>query len=71
MMSEHVSVRSTNIESVAYDPEAKVLQVRFLHGGLYQYAGVPALLADQLRASASPGGFFAARIKNSFQVSKV
>ena len=40
MQRTHVS--SSNLESVDYDPSARVLEIAFLNGGVYQYSGVPA-----------------------------
>jgi hypothetical protein len=48
---EMQSVKSTNVDSVGYDPETKTLQVQFKSGGIYQYAGVqPEMYADLLEA---------------------
>ena len=44
-------VKSTNVKSVGYDAEEKVLEVKFKSGGVYQYAGVqPEMYADLLEA---------------------
>ncbi|OQX00458.1 MAG: hypothetical protein BWK73_48340 [Thiothrix lacustris] len=37
----HVLVSSSNLRSVGYDPETATLEVRFRHGGVYQYYNVP------------------------------
>lgn len=66
MMSEHTPVRSSNISSIAYDPERQVLEVAFTSGSRYQYAGVPATTVEQLRGAASPGGFFASQIRSAY-----
>ena len=48
---ERQPVKSTNVESVGYDKEEKVLEVKFKSGGVYQYAGVqPEMYADLLKA---------------------
>jgi hypothetical protein len=48
---ERKPVKSTNVEAVGYDPEEKVLEVKFKSGGIYQYAGVqPEMYADLLAA---------------------
>ena len=48
---ERQPVKSSNVESVGYDPEEKVLEVCFRSGGVYQYAGVqPEMYADLLVA---------------------
>ena len=48
---ERQPVKSTNVESVGYNDEEKVLEVKFRSGGVYQYAGVqPEMYADLLKA---------------------
>jgi hypothetical protein len=52
-------VNSSNVESIGYNAEEKVLEVEFKSGGIYQYAGVqPAMYADLLAAE-SVGRFVA------------
>ena len=34
---DYVKVDSSNVESLAYDPDRKVMRVIFLHGGEYEY----------------------------------
>ena len=41
-------VISTNVESVGYDPVARVLRVRFQHGGTYDYSGVDSSLYEAM-----------------------
>jgi hypothetical protein len=43
MMSDHQSVQSTNITSLAYDPDTQTLEVTFSSGS-----------ADSLRAGSGP-----------------
>ena len=48
---ERLPVKSRNVKSVGYDPEEKVLEVQFISGGIYQYAGLqPGMFADLLAA---------------------
>jgi hypothetical protein len=70
-MSAHQPVRSANLASTAYDREREILEVRFHSGATWQYAGVPERIHDQMRAATSPGGFFAARIRNAFPAERV
>jgi hypothetical protein len=49
-MERHL-VKSSNVESVGYDSEEKMLEVKFKSGGVYQYAGVqPEMYGDLLKA---------------------
>jgi hypothetical protein len=54
---EHVSVRSSNISSIGYDPQKKTLEVRFRDGAVYQYFDVPAYLHSELMNASSHGKF--------------
>ena len=48
---ERQPVKSTNVDSVGYNAEEKILEVAFRNGGVYQYAGVqPEMYADLLKA---------------------
>ena len=50
------SVYSSNVSTVAYDAEEKVMYVTFLKGGArYAYQGVPEELAEQLAQAPSVG----------------
>jgi hypothetical protein len=63
MVREQVS--STNLASVGYDPAAKVLEIEFRSGGVYQYDGVPAALYEGLMAASSHGSYFDEFIKKA------
>lgn len=71
MMGPHENVRSSNISSLAYDPETRTLEVIFTSGSTYQYARVPQELVDGMKAANSPGGYFAARIRPGYSAVKV
>lgn len=60
---ERVPVASTNLASVGYAPERRLLHVEFIGGRVYEYAGVPASLHDGLMRAASKGTFFARHIR--------
>lgn len=57
-------VKSSNIASVGYDAETKVLRVEFTSGATYNYDGVSQQVHAEMMASSSVGGFLASRIKN-------
>jgi len=60
---ERVNVVSSNIRSIGYDASARVLEVEFNNGTVYQYYDVPEELYDGLMAAESHGKFFASYIK--------
>lgn len=68
---ERTEVVSSNIASVGYDEKARVLEVEFANGGIYQYHGVPKSLHQQLIGEKSVGAFFSKRIRNVFRCERV
>jgi hypothetical protein len=55
-MERHL-VKSSNVESVGYDSEEKMLEVKFKSGGVYQYKGVQPEMYTDLLAAESVGRF--------------
>jgi hypothetical protein len=66
-MSERVHVKSSNIASVGYDAETRVLEVEFHGGRVYRFYDVPAESHAKLMAAESIGGEFARSIRNVFK----
>ena len=64
-------VDSSNISSIGYDAGSQVLEVEFKSGKVYQYAGVPNDMADQLARADSKGRFFGQHIKGRFTTKEV
>ena len=60
---KRVSVSSSTLASVGYDPDERVLEVAFRHGGVYRYLGVPADIYQELMAAESHGSYLARVIK--------
>jgi hypothetical protein len=67
----HVPVESSNIKSVGYDPEAKLLEIQFANGGRYQYADVSPEQHQALVTAPSVGSHFAKHILKAFTGTKV
>ena len=59
------SVRSSNLRSVGYDAQQKILEIEFNSGGIYQYRSVPSEIHVNLMGAISHGKFFAQFIKES------
>ena len=57
-------VESSMIRGVGYDPSELVLEVEFAGGSVYQYAGVPSEVHDELLAAESVGKAFGTLIKS-------
>lgn len=60
---EKKDVESSNIKAVGYDQEAKVLEIEFKGGGLYQYDAVEREEFEALVGADSIGAFFHREIK--------
>lgn len=60
---KRVSVQSSNISSLGYDPAASTLEIEFHHGGVYQYYGVPSQVHEGLMKAESKGSYFHHNIK--------
>ncbi len=61
-----VSVVSSNLRSVGYDPVTRVLEVEFHGGGIYLYYGVPEHVHLGLMGAASKGGYLADHVKGVY-----
>lgn len=57
---------STVIRRFHYDPRAKALEIEFVSGRRYRYAGVADEVAAAFRAAFSKGRFFNARIRDRY-----
>lgn len=68
---DRISVKSSNIKSVGYDPEEKILEVEFKNGGVFAYEGVPAKAVAELHASESIGKYLHSNIKPNYICKKV
>lgn len=62
---------SSNIESVGYDPDSRVLEVEFRGGRLYRYFDVPEEEYDGLMSAESHGKYLAGRIKDRYKHQKL
>jgi hypothetical protein len=68
---QRISVTSTNIRSIGYDPQSATLEVEFTSGDVYQYFDVPEHLYQGLMSSASKGQFLNDYIRHSYRYQKV
>lgn len=58
-------LESTSLRSVGYDPSARVLEVEFLNGGVYQYLDVQDDEYEEFREADSKGRYLNTAIKPS------
>lgn len=57
---------STVIRRFEYQPQGRSLDVEFVSGRRYRYAGVPPQVAEAFREAFSKGRFFNARIRDEY-----
>ena len=66
-----IRVHSSNIHSVGYDPESRLLEIEFVTGGIYQYAGVPEEEWRGLMQASSHGSYFQHNIKDRYAFKRI
>lgn len=66
-----LAVDSTNLASVGYDRDARVLEVEFRTGSIYRYRAVPADVFADLMSAPSKGRFFAREIRDKYQFQRM
>ncbi|MEW6170547.1 MAG: KTSC domain-containing protein [Candidatus Omnitrophota bacterium] len=57
---------SSNISSIGYDVNNKILEIEFKNGSIYQYFNVPSNVFDKLMSVSSQGNYFYHNIKNTY-----
>lgn len=60
---KRTNVSSSNIASIGYDNDRRVLEVEFLNRSVYQYFSVPENLYNGLMRADSHGSYFDSYIK--------
>lgn len=70
MTIERTPVSSSNIQSVGYDADGKLLAVEFKDGSIYHYHDVPKDAYDDLMAAKSLGGHLHKNIKGIYKHAK-
>ena len=64
-------VKSSLLDKVGYDPEAKVLAVQMNYSSdVYLYRDVPQDIFDDLLAAESKGGFYVKNIKGKYKTER-
>lgn len=62
----HQPIKSSNIESVAYDSEARLLHVKTKAGTTYEYSGISPELHQGLLNANSVGSYIHQNLKEKF-----
>lgn len=68
---QRITVESSDIVSVGYDPKTLRLEVEFQGGRVYQYRDVPLELHEQFMRADSYGSFFNTFINNKFRFDRI
>ncbi|MFZ6665651.1 KTSC domain-containing protein [Peijinzhouia sedimentorum] len=64
---KRIPLASSTIASVGYDKAARILEIEFHHGAVYQYIDVPESVYKELMGSPSKGSYFINEIKTKFE----
>jgi len=67
---KRIPVASSNIAAVGYDKEARILEIEFHHGAIYQYVDVPEKVYEELMSSPSQSAYFMNELKDKFNYQK-
>ncbi|MDP3370812.1 MAG: KTSC domain-containing protein [Brevundimonas sp.] len=62
---------SSVIRQFSYDEPRSRLRVTFTSGDVYDYLDVPPMIFDELKAAASKGRFFSARIRDRYTFERI
>ncbi len=65
------SVKSSNIKTIGYNQEHKLVRVEFNNGGIYDYKEVPQEIFEEFKKSESVGSYFSKNIRNNYKCLKV
>ncbi|HXN97279.1 MAG TPA: KTSC domain-containing protein [Candidatus Acidoferrales bacterium] len=66
-----IPVPSKEITQVGYQEHSETLEIKFEHGGVYQFFNVPADVFNGLMNAASKEGFYRSKIGERFPCSRV
>ncbi len=68
---ERVTLNSTSVALVGYDPDAGILEVEFTGGSVYEYYQVPKPIFDGLVSAPSPGHYMATKVKDVYRYRRI
>lgn len=62
-----ISVSSSAIAAVGYDPDSQRMQIRFNNSGTYTFCRVPRYIFDGLLSASSKGRYYDQYIRGRYQ----
>ena len=66
-----INVQSSNVTSIGYSIEEKILRIKFNYGGIYDYINVPAYVYQLMLVAPSKGRFINEKLKGIYQFKKI
>ena len=64
-------VSSSNLSSVGYDENSRILEIEFNDGSVYTYSNVPISIYEGLMAASSHGKYFHQHIRDVYQYTQI
>lgn len=71
MCEQMINVKSSNIESVGYDENLKIVYVKFLNGSIYTYKGVSNSEFNNLKNAVSVGSYLNRNFKDIYPYERI
>ncbi len=68
---EREPVESSSLVSIGFVREARILEIEFRSGAIYQYLGVPQSVFEQLKKAESKGRYFAQSIRGKYEFRRI
>jgi KTSC domain-containing protein len=68
---DRISVTSSTLSEVGYDPVNGLLEIKFRSTAIYQYSNVPPHVFEGLLQASSKGSYFNRRIRNRYKTRRV
>jgi hypothetical protein len=69
--TNRTAVASSNLASIGYNEELKMLEIEFHNGAIYQFFQVPEEISKELLLASSPGHYFSVWIRNRYSYKRV
>lgn len=68
---DRVSVESSSVSEVGFDPQSCTLEVMFKDGAVYQYFDVPLQIFESLMSADSVGRYVSKEIRGVYRYARV
>jgi hypothetical protein len=68
---KRTSLESSSLKSAGYKPEAKLLEIEFLNGTVYQYKDVSPLISMEFFTAPSHGSYYNKFIRDKYEYVRI